>query len=75
MGDEALSRDVVLVETPARIADVEARKVSPGGSRRSSGTPTSMTKQPPGSRWAATLRKHATCAACVVRFMIVLKTR
>ncbi len=34
-----------------------------------------MTKQPPGSRCAATLRKHATCAACVVRFMIVLKTR
>ena len=49
--------------------------VSPGGSRRSPGTPTSMTKQPPGSRCAATLRKHATCAACVVRFKIVLKTR
>ena len=49
--------------------------VSPGGSRRSSGTPTSITKQPPGSRCAATLRKHATCAACVVRFPIVLKTR
>jgi hypothetical protein len=36
--------------------------VSPGGSRRSSGTPTSITKQPPGWRCAAALRKHATCA-------------
>jgi hypothetical protein len=34
-----------------------------------------MTKQPPGSRCAAALAKQATCAACVVRFMIVLKTR
>jgi hypothetical protein len=47
----------------------------PGGSLRSSGTPTSMTKHPPGSRWRATFRKHATCASCVVRFMIVLNTR
>ena len=53
----------------------KARTVSPGGSRWRSGTPTSITKQPPGSRCAATLRKHATCSACVVRFMIVLKTR
>lgn len=35
----------------------------------------SMTKHPPGARWSATLRKQATWAACVVRFMIVLKTR
>src|SRR5438128_11928454 len=49
------------------------RMVSPGGSRWSSGTPTSMTKHPPGSRWAAALRKHPTCASCVVRFMVVLK--
>ncbi len=34
-----------------------------------------MTKQPPGSRCAAALRKQATCASCVVRFSIVLKTR
>ena len=53
----------------------KAWKVSPGGSSRRLGTPTSITKQPPGSRCAATLRKHATCASCVVRFMIVLKTR
>jgi len=34
-----------------------------------------MTKQPPGSRCAAALRKQATCASCVVRLLIVLKTR
>ena len=54
---------------------VKARTVSPGGSRRSSGTKTSITNRPPGSRCAATLRKHATCSSCVVRFVIVLKTR
>ena len=47
----------------------------PGGRRRRSGTPTSMTKQPPGSRWAAALAKHATCCSCVVRFPMVLNTR
>ena len=31
--------------------------------------PTSITKHPPGSRCAATLRKHATCSSCVVRFV------
>ena len=54
---------------------VNGRTVSPGGSRRSAGTSTSMTKQPPGSRWAATLRKHATWSSCDVRFSIVLYTR
>ena len=39
------------------------------------GTSTSITKQPPGSRCAAALRKHATCSSCVVRFSIVLNTR
>ena len=34
-----------------------------------------MTKHPPGWRCAAALRKHATCAAWVVRLLIVLKTR
>ena len=29
-----------------------------------------MTKQPPGSRWAATLRKVSTCSSWVVRFVI-----
>jgi hypothetical protein len=53
----------------------KARMVSPGGRSWSPGTPASITKQPPGSRCVATLRKHATCAACVVKFMIVLKTR
>jgi hypothetical protein len=47
----------------------------PGREPRSSGTLTSMTKQPPGSRRAATSRKQATWASCVVRFMTVLKTR
>ena len=62
--------------SPVRLGSTwKARIVSPGGSRCSSGTPTSMTKQPPGSRCAATFRKHATCSSCVVRFMIVLKTR
>ena len=45
---------------------------SPYGSRRKSGTPTSMTNAPPGSSWPATFRKQATWAAWVVRFMIVL---
>ena len=35
---------------------------SPGGSSRSSGRTTSITKQPPGSRCAAAFRKQATCA-------------
>ena len=38
------------------------------------GTSTAITKHPCGSRWAATLRKHATCPSCVVRFMIVFAT-
>lgn len=61
---------------PQRLSPTwKAWMVSPGGSRRSAGTATSTTKHPPGSRCAATFRKQATCAACVVRFMIVLKTR
>ena len=51
---------------------VGGRTVSPGGRRRRSGTPTSITNAPPGSRCAAALRKTATCPACVVTFMIVL---
>ena len=47
---------------------------SPGGSVLRPGTPSSITKQPPGSRCAATFSKHATCASCVVRLPIVLKT-
>ena len=43
--------------------------------RRRPGTPTSITKRPPGSRCRATLRKHATWPSCVVRLLIVLKTR
>ena len=34
-----------------------------------------MTKAPPGSKWAAALRKQAICSACVVRFIIVLNTK
>src|SRR5918993_9525 len=48
---------------------------SPGGRRRRRGTSTSIRKQPPGSRCAATFWKHATCSSCVVRFMIVFATR
>ena len=50
------------------------RTVSPGGRRRNSGTITSITNAPPDQVRAA-LAKHATCASCVVRFMIVLRTR
>src|SRR5215207_8213430 len=75
VGNEALVRDVVFVDPPPRLARIEDVKRLTGGRRWSAGTPTSMTKQPPGSRCAATLRKHATCASCVVRFEIVLKTR
>ncbi len=34
-----------------------------------------MTKCPPVSRWAAAFWKQATCSSCVVRLLIVLKTR
>ena len=66
-----------LVTQDAQVACFEnaAAHLAPGGSRRNSGTMTSITKHPPGSRCAAAFRKHATWAACVVRFMIVLKTR
>ncbi len=39
------------------------RNVSPYGSRCRSGMTTSIAKQPPGSRCAATFWKHATCAS------------
>ncbi len=64
-----------LLGKPAAAYLPSGTMVCPGGSLRSSGTPTSMTKQPPGARCAAALPKHATCASCVVRFMIVLNTR
>ena len=75
VGDRALRDDVVLLETEVGRVTVKVRTVSPGGSRRRSGTMTSMTKCPPGRRCDATLAKQATCASCVVRFMIVLRTR
>src|SRR3954470_20435823 len=71
-----LARDVgVLVEADVVRVVVNTRVRSPGGRSRRSGTPTSITKQPPGSMWAAALRKHSTCASCVSRFVIVLNTR
>jgi hypothetical protein len=56
----------VLVDTHIRRLSVNDRTVSPGGSRRSWGTPTSMTKHPPSSRCAATLPKQSTCSSCKV---------
>ena len=75
MRDEPLVRDVELVDAPMGLARGKGVERFTGGSRRRPGTPTSITKQPPGSSWAATFRKHATCAAWLVRFMIVLNTR
>ena len=54
---------------------VKTRAVSPGGTRRSWGTITSTTKQPPGASWAAALAKTASWASWVVTFMIVFATR
>src|SRR5713101_1746312 len=49
------------------------RNTSPRGNRCTPGTPTSITKQPPGSRCAATFWKQATCSSCVVKFPIVIR--
>lgn len=73
--DKALRCDVVLVEADMRWGYGERSDGLPGGSRCSAGTSTSITKQPPGSRHAATLRKRSGCSSCVVRFSIVLRTR
>ena len=75
MRDEPLPLDVDLVDAPVRLARVEdAHGLARQRATARPGTSTSTTKQPPGSRCAATLRKQATCASCVVRFSIVLKT-
>ena len=56
-------------------SSVKTRPRSPSGTRRSCGTISSITKHPPGSRWAAALAKTANCSSCVVTFMIVFATR
>ena len=74
--DEALTGDVVLVEADVRLADVErTERLAEGQPLQITARPTSITKQPPGLEMAATFWKHATCSSCVVRFLIVLKTR
>ena len=56
--DEALAGDVVLVEAPAGLAYVEgADGLARWQPLQARAPPTSITKQLPGSRCAATLRK------------------
>ena len=61
--------------TPEPGSDTSTVAPRSGGSRRRSGTQSSTTNRPPGSRWRAALAKQATCWSWVVRFEIVLKTR
>ena len=75
VGEGELRGGVVLLEAEMLRVTANARTVSPAGSRWSPGTPTSITKHPPASSWAATFWKQATYASWVVRFMIVLRTR
>ena len=57
---------------PHRFCSVySGRMVSPWGSRCRSGTMTSIPNRPSGCRWRAALRKQATCAAWLVRFIRV----
>lgn len=64
------------VSNPSRVGPTRnGTALCPGGSLRRSGTPTSITKRPPGRRCAAALRKQSTWASCVSRLLIVLKTR
>ena len=74
--DDVLAQDVVGVdEQVPRLADTSTVASRSGGSRRRSGTQSSTTNRPPGSRCRAALRKHATCSSWVSRLEMVLKTR
>ena len=70
-----LGRQVVGVETDVVLARRgRAPPAWPGGNRRMPGTPSSTTNRPPGARWRAALRKHATCSAWVRRFPMLFQT-
>ena len=72
---EPLGRDVVLVDRPSAYRShgrrAWCRRAAAAGAP---GHRARSTKHPPGSRCAAAFRKQATCASCVVRLPIVLKT-
>jgi hypothetical protein len=72
MRGEDLSDDVELVDAPMRVGAIEGEQRFALRKSLQRGTPTSITKTPPGSICAAALRKQA---AWVVRLLIVLKTR